>query len=182
MAIWYDFFLLLLVFSGMLLGFSMGLVRQLINILGLYFGIVFAAYFHPMVNRWAAKMLGESDGLSREAMLFFVVFFIIWLFINLGAYYSFRTAPRFLPATLDRLMGMLTGILTGLLMAVVVTLLLSYTVSVEWPQNNALRLGIQESIELSSLRPVIGSLIPTLANMIKPWLPAGLPSFFFVRS
>jgi uncharacterized membrane protein required for colicin V production len=180
MALWYDLFLLLVIFFGMLLGFSMGMVRQAINILGLFFGILFASYFHGPVVRWARQVLGETDTFTREAVLFAVIFILIWAFINVGAYYSFRVAPRFLPATLDKVIGMMMGVVTGLLIALITTLLLNYAVSVQWPQNNDLRLAIQQAIDISTLRPFIAAMIPALANMLRPMLPSGLPSFFFV--
>lgn len=178
MAIWYDLFLLLLIFSGMLLGFSMGLVRQVINIVALYIGLVTASFFQVRLMRMATNVMGQSDSLVRETVIFLVVFVIVWLIFNVAAFISFRTAPRFLPDTADRLVGMLLGVVTGLLLAAVVTLALSYATSVEWPQNNETRRAIQGLIEASTIRPFVGALIPALAQTIEPWLPAGLPSFF----
>jgi uncharacterized membrane protein required for colicin V production len=178
MGITYDVFLLLLIFGGMLTGFSTGLMRQVINLVGLYFGIVFAAFYHPVLVRWATRTLGESQSLGREALLFFLVFVMIWTFIVVGAYYGLRGTPRFLPLTADRLAGMVLGMSVGVLMAVVVTLLLGYTTEVPWPRDNEIRLFISRSIDASSLSGFLSSLIPTVAGTIEPWLPRGLPSFF----
>lgn len=181
MGIWYDFFILLLIFGGMLLGFSLGLVRQSINVLGLYFGIVAASYFHPTIMRWIRQQLGETSDFSRETFIFFLVFALVWLFINGGAYYSFRTAPRFLPAAADRLLGMLLGVFTGVLSAVLITMLLSYSTEVAWPRNNEVRIIIQRLIDQSTLRDtLLAQVFPTLTRMVEPWLPSGLPAFFTI--
>jgi uncharacterized membrane protein required for colicin V production len=178
MGIWFDLLTLLLIFSAMFLGFSQGLVRQLFNLFGVYFGLVVASYFHPIVTRWATRLMGQTETFSREAILFFIVFALVWALFNLGAYFSFRVAPKFLPATLDSLMGMLVGVFAGSLVALVAALLLNYATAVPWPQSNGLRETISSAIELSALRPLIGTMIPTLVNLIEPWIPRGLPSFF----
>jgi uncharacterized membrane protein required for colicin V production len=178
MGITYDVFLLLLIFGGMLTGFSTGLMRQVINLVGLYFGIVFAAFYHPMLVRWATRMLGESQSLGREALLFFLIFVAIWGFVVVGAYYGLRGTPRFLPLTTDRLAGMVLGMGAGVLVAVVVTLLLGYTTEVPWPRDNGIRLFISSSIDASSLSSFLSGLVPTVAGAIEPWVPRGLPSFF----
>ncbi len=178
MTLWYDVVTLMIIFAGMLAGFSMGMVRQLFNVGGLYFGLVFAAYFHPVVSRFATRLLGESDTLSRDAGLFFAVFVAIWLAINLAVYYSFRQPPRFLPASLDRLVGMLLGGVSGILAAIIVSLLLIYGTSVSWPQNNQVRLFVYEGVTGSLLQPVLTSLIPTVVGALEPLLPRGLPAFF----
>ncbi|MBA3532594.1 MAG: CvpA family protein [Ardenticatenales bacterium] len=174
----YDIFILLIILGGMLVGFTMGLVRQAINIAGLYFGLVFASYYHPTFTRWARETLGEADSLGRETMIFFLVFGIIWAFINVGAFFSFRQAPRFLPAAVDRLIGMALGIFTGVLMVVIITLLLDYATDVSWPQNDGLRVFIRESMEVSGLRRFFVGLVPTVASTIQPFMPRGLPAFF----
>ena len=181
MSLWYDLIILFLLLGGLATGFGLGLVRQTINVLGLYFGLVFASYYHPIVTRFVRTRFGETDSLGRETALFFVLFAIIWAFVNVGAFFSFRQAPRFLPATLDRLAGMVLGLLTGFVVAVIVTLLLNYATSVEWPQNNGLRLFIDRGIDRSTLRVLLFNAIPLLADTIEPWVPRGLPNFFTVR-
>lgn len=177
----YDMFILLLIFGSMLAGFSMGLVRQLINILGLFFGLLFASYYHNAVVSWARERLGSADSLGREALLFFLVFGLVWAFVNVGAYFSLKHPPRFLPGALDRLAGMALGIFTGALLVVMVTLLLSYATEVEWPDNNEMRLFIQGSIEQSGLSRFFLNLVPTVAGMIEPFMPRGLPNFFSIK-
>jgi uncharacterized membrane protein required for colicin V production len=178
MGITYDVFLLLLIFGGMLAGFSTGLMRQVINLGGLYFGMVFAAFYHPTLVRWATRTLGESQSLGREALLFFLVFVAIWAVVVVGAYYGLRGTPRFLPLSADRLVGMVLGMGAGMLVAVVVTLLLGYTTGVPWPRDNEIRVFINNSIDASSLSAFLSGLIPTVAGALEPWLPRGLPSFF----
>jgi uncharacterized membrane protein required for colicin V production len=180
MRIWFDLLMLLLIFGAMLLGFSQGLVRQLFNVAGIYFGLVVASYANPTMTRFATRLLGETESFTREAFIFFLVFAAVWALFNLGAYISFRSAPKFFPATVDSLLGMLLGIFTGSLVALVVVLLLNYTTQVPWPGNNDLREGISLAIETSALRPLIATMIPTLVNLLEPWIPRGLPTFFSI--
>lgn len=175
---WYDLILILILLGALALGFAMGLVRQLINVLGLFFGLVFASYYHPTITRFVRERFGEADSLGREAFIFFLAFAVVWAFINIGAFFSFRQAPRFLPDTLDRILGMGLGVITGTVACVIITLLLGFATSVKWPQNDGLRLLIAGGIEGSTLLTTITSLIPLLGNMIEPFLPNGLPSFF----
>lgn len=180
MTIWYDILLIFVIFFGVTVGFNMGMVRQIFSFAGLCFGLIFASYFLPLMNRLASNLMGEAQSLAREAILFFIVFALIWGFINLGIYVSFRQPPRFLPDAVDRLVGSAFGVFTGILAAVIITLLLSYSTAVTWPNYNGIRQTFDRGIAASTLSPVFLEMIPTIGNMIEPLLPYGLPSFFVV--
>ena len=178
MSVVFDILMMIVVLGGMLFGFSTGFVRQALNIAGLFFGMLLASYFYPSYTRWAAQTLKSGDSLSRNTLLFFVIFLLVWLLVNFGAYFSFRARAQFLPASLDRLLGMVLGLVTGLALASLLVLLLQYAVLVPWPENNALRLSIHDMVRASAVKPFLISLVPALAGLLKPLLPYGLPAFF----
>lgn len=178
MSVVFDILMMVVVLGGMLFGFTTGFMRQALNIAGLFFGMLLASYFYPSYTRWAAHALKAGDSLGRNTLLFFIIFLLIWLLVNAGAYFSFRTTTRFLPASVDRLLGMVLGIVTGLALATLLVLLLQYAVLVPWPSNNALRQSIYDTIRASSVRPFLLSLVPAITGLLKPLLPYGLPGFF----
>ncbi len=178
MSLWYDLILLFFLLGGIAAGFAMGLFRQLINVAALVFAIVFAAYYHPTIARFARERLGETEGYGRDALLFFLIFLGVWLFINIGIHLSFKHPPRFLPGTLDKLVGMVVGLVSGVFAAVIVTLLLNYATAIEWPQNDAFRLAIQDGIRASSIKGLLFGYVPMMTQYLEPLLPRGLPAFF----
>jgi hypothetical protein len=106
---------------------------------------------------------------------------LVWGLISLGAHFSFREPPRFLPAGVDRVVGALIGAGTGLLASVIITVLISYAISVPWPQNNGLRESLEASMNASFLQSYFTGMIPVVASTLEPWLPRGLPAFFLFR-
>lgn len=178
MNIWYDIVLLFFVLGGVAMGFAMGLFRQLVNMLALIFAFMFASYYQPTIARFVRERVGQEEGFGRDALVYFLVFLGIWLLINFGVHFSFRSPPKFLPGTLDKLAGMLVGLVSGTVMVVIMTLLLNYATSVPWPRNDELRLFINQGIALSSIRTLLFGYVPEVTRYMEPLLPRGLPAFF----
>lgn len=177
--LWYDLLLLLVLFGGLIAGFNLGLVRQALSIVGLIFGLVLASTYHGRLTTLVNRLLGESESLSRDAMLFFVVFALVWVAVIVGTYFSFRTAPRFLPEAPDRLIGMLLGLVTGIVVALVATLLIDYGTEVPWPQWNGVRRFIQSGMEASLLRPVLATMTGALVDTLERFAGDNvIPPFF----
>lgn len=176
----YDVIIIFALLFSLAIGFSSGLVRQVINVLGLYFGLVFASYYHSPIIKWVRENFGQAESFGRETFLFFLVWGVVWGFINLGAHVSFRNQkPRFLPAIVDKLAGAFLGILIGLVFVIMGTLLLAYGTSIEWAEYDGLRILIADAIQKGILpRLLVGRYLPYLAALIEPWVPTGLPVFF----
>jgi uncharacterized membrane protein required for colicin V production len=178
MSIWFDIVLIFLLLGGIAAGFAMGLFRQIVNVLALLFAFVFASYYQPNIARFVRERLGEEEGFGRDALVYFLVFLAIWLFINFGVAFSFRSPPRFLPGTLDRLAGMVVGVASGTILVVIITLLLNYATTVTWPRNDELRVFINEGINASTIRGLLFAYVPEVTEYLEPLLPRGLPAFF----
>jgi uncharacterized membrane protein required for colicin V production len=176
----YDIIIIFSLLFSLAIGFNLGLVRQIINVLGLYFGLVFASYYHLFIIQWVRGQFGQAESFGRETFIFFLIWGMIWGFINLGAHFSFRNQkPRFLPAIVDKLSGMILGILIGLVFVIILTLLLGYGTSIEWAESDGLRILIADAIQKGILpRLLVGRYLPFLVTIIEPWLPTGLPVFF----
>lgn len=178
MSIWFDLVLIFLILAGIAAGFAMGLFRQLVNVLALLFAFIFASYYQPNIARFVRERLGEEEGFGRDALIYFLVFLTIWLFINFGVAFSFRSPPKFLPGALDRLAGMVVGVASSTIIVVIITLLLNYATSVSWPSNDELRLVINDGIAASNIRALLFGYVPMVTDYLEPLLPRGLPAFF----
>lgn len=178
MSIWYDIVLIFLILAGIAAGFAMGLFRQVVNVAALLFAFIFASYYQPTFARFVRERLGEEEGFGRDSLIYFLVFLVIWLFINFGVAFSFRSPPRFLPGTLDKLAGMVVGVVSGTIIVVIITLLLNYATTVPWPRNDELRVFINEGIAASAIRDLLFGYVPTVTRYLEPLLPRGLPAFF----
>ncbi|GEM_PF-2081177 len=179
--LWFDLVLLLVLLGSMLVGFARGFLLQAVSLLGLYLGFVVASAYQPRVSRFAANLLGPSETLVRDTVIFLLIVFFIWSGINLGVRFGFEQASLRLGGTLDRLAGMALGLVSGFFWAAVLVLALNFMTSVPWINYNGVRLFIREGIARSFLVPMIITVLPVLAQLVSPWVSGYLPPIFFQR-
>lgn len=170
MVTWFDFLLIVMLFGGMLVGFGLGLFRQLLNLMGLYLGLVVATVYQNSLARTLEDWFGDGAKDTRDAFTYLIVTLLVWGLVNVGAYFAFQTPPRFRPAVVDRIGGLLLGIASGLVIGVIVLVLLRFGTSVPWPNYNGLRLFVGDAVEGALLGPLFESLIPRIVATIEPWV------------
>ncbi len=165
----------------MLLGFARGFLLQAINLLALYLGLVVASAYQPSVSRFITRILGPTDTLVRDSVVFFLIVLGVWGLINLAVRFGFQETPLRFGGTLDRLAGLVLGLIAGFFWALVLTLALSFMTSVPWPNYNAVREFVRAGIANSFLVPLIITTVPFVAQLVSPWVSGYLPPIFFPR-
>ncbi len=165
----------------MLLGFARGFVLQAISLLALYLGLVVASAYQPAVSRFIARLLGPTDTLVRDSVVFMLIVLAVWGLINLAVRFGFQEASLRFGGTLDRLVGLILGLIAGFFWALVITMALSFMTSVPWPNYNAIREFIRAGIARSFLVPLIITTVPFVAQLVSPWVSGYLPPIFFQR-
>lgn len=177
--LWYDLVLLLVLLGSMLAGFARGFLLQAISLVALYLGLSVASAYQPRISRFMSRVLGPTDTLIRDAVVFFLIVLAVWGLINLAVRYGFRETSLRFGGTLDRLAGLALGMITGFFWALVLTIALSFMTSVPWPNYNAIREFVRAGIGHSFLVPLIITAVPYVAQLVSPWVSGYLPPIFF---
>ncbi|HYN89449.1 MAG TPA: CvpA family protein, partial [Ardenticatenaceae bacterium] len=175
---WFDLLLLLLILGLMLVGFQTGIVRQALNLFGLFLGLLVASAYQARVSRAVTGIVGASGQLLRESLIFLLILATIWALVYLGVRYGFREARLPVAQTADRLLGMLLGTINGLFWCLVLILVVGFMTSVPWPNYDGLRQGLQNGLAASALRPTILQALPAVGDALEPLIPGGLPPIF----
>lgn len=177
---WFDLILVALVLIGVIVGYMQGLLRQLTGLLALYIALVMAAYFHGAVERridfFAPKMATEAQ-VSLAFLGILAVVYVTLYWLGRQAFPETRlTALGFL----DQLGGVVIGFLVVGVQIGVGVLILRFVSGVSWIRGDTLRLAFLQAIEASPLVPAFQTYLAFVARTILPWLPAGLPTFFYL--
>lgn len=177
--LWFDTLLILLIISAMLAGFADGFVLQAVNLLGLYVGLALAAAYQPRISRIVRGILGPTETLVRDTVIFLLITVIIWVLINVATRFAFEVGRLRTGQTLDRLGGLALGLLSGFILSLLAILLLSFMTSVPWPDYNGLRLFVVNGMNHSQVRDQILSTTPLLVEFIRPWVSGYIPPILF---
>lgn len=177
---WLDIIIIILLLSGMAIGFTQGLMRQLIGLAALYIGLVLATqFFRPLSQLLGDALNSPANTLSNAIAFFFILFLIMGIinFFGLDAYKS--TKIHILPFV-DQLVGMVLGVASSWIVLSVAVNVLVFAVNTQvWPGNAELtRAIIKNGLETSRLAEVTSSTLPMIVSTLRPWLPGGLPAIF----
>lgn len=175
---WLDALLILLILTGVGIGFLQGLIRQVLNFLSLYVALAMASYFHLGLGDWLQFLAGN---ISPEVK---VVFSFLTL-LTFGYIVLIALSQRAFPETsleglrmMDQLGGLILGFFLISLQIGVALRIFEILGSAFWFQAEGLRLAIQRAMTTSALVPFFRAYLLVIAQTLIPLLPAGLPRFF----
>ena len=177
---WIDIVIIILLLSGMVIGFTQGLIRQLIGLGAMYIGLVLATQFFRPLSQLAGDALNSQPNTLSNAGAFFVILFLAMGIINyfgLDAYKS--TKIRLIPFV-DQISGIVLGSISMWIILSVAVNVVIFAVNTQiWPGNSELaRALLKQGLEESRLAEITSSTLPMIVSTIKPWLPGGLPALF----
>src|SRR5438045_2436989 len=107
---WLDIVVIVLLLTGMAIGFTQGLVRQLIGFAALYIALVLATQFFRPLSQLLGDALNAPPNTMSNAIAFFFILLVAMGIINyfgLDAYKS--TKIRILPFV-DQITGIVLGV------------------------------------------------------------------------
>lgn len=173
--------LLTLFFGGIVaLAFLGGLGRMLATVVGLYAGLVAAAFFyHPLTV--AVVNLLPSLPVAMGELIMFVLLLVLFTTVLSTALARSFVVTRF-PHWLGPVNNIAGGI-AGLLVATVATVLLALVLNLATRaldqtaslEGSRLVLGLNNQLHGATLPPLFLKLAPTLLATLQPWFPRGLP-------
>lgn len=177
---WFDFVLVGLVLVGVIVGYMQGLLRQLIGLLAFYVGLVMASYLHGAVERWIDFFVPRMADVAQESLAFLGILALVYVTLHWLGQQAFPETRLMALGFLDQLGGMVIGFLVVGIQIGVGVLILRFLSGVLWIWGDTIRLALVQAIEASSLMPAFQVYLTFVARTILPWLPAGLPTFFYL--
>lgn len=177
---WFDFLLLFLILVGVVVGFMQGMLRQLLGLLAFYVGLVTASYFQGGLVRWIDFFFPKMAEVAQDSLAFLAILALVYVTLHWLGQQAFPETRLASLGVLDQLGGMVIGFLVvGVQIGVGVSIL-KFVSGVSWIEGDTVRFALVQAIEASYLVPAFQIYLDFVGRTILPWLPAGLPTFFYL--
>ena len=182
-----DIFVMLFFGGIVLVAFMGGLGKVFSALVGMYFGIIVAAFFYHPVAVVLQKALPSMSLTVGEL----AVFVLLALAFSLG--FGAMLARTFVLERFPRLFGAfnnvgggVAGIMVALMATVLASMIVTLLLQALYATTNAGAHGfmqfIQAQMQGSTLVPIFLRLVPTFITPLKPWFPRGLPPLLDPRN
>lgn len=177
-----DIAIILVLMSGMVLGFSQGLIRQLIGLGVLYIAAVLATQYYPPLAHWLNTML-KSNTPTRavDGIAFFSVAVPVTLVLNYLSYDTYKTTYLRKFPVLDRFGGLLLGFISIVVVISLTVPILVFMLNEPWVSNDTLRIAMRDGMQYSQLAKYSELVKPSLVSIISPLLPGSIPAIFVIK-
>lgn len=176
---WFDFVIIVCLLAGMAIGYSQGLIRQMIGFAVLYVALVLATQFFRVLSQTVAGLLQVAPNTLFNMVAFFTLFLLASGVINFFAQDAYKSTRIRLAPFLDHTTGMVLGVLSmWLFLSVSVSVMVFATGTQTWLQGEGFRQVLGNGLDNSRLAKLTESTLPIVIMTIQPWLPNGLPALF----
>ena len=175
---WMDVAVLGLFLLGMALGYTQGLIRQIITLATLYIGAILGAQYYHVVAGWVRYFYWQAPARFVNALSFFAILVAVAWLVGWLATDAYRSTRVRLFPVFDQLGGSLLGVVTIVVVIALFLPIITFASSDSWPWAESARLTMTHGMQTSRLLPTFDLFKPRLLNALGPWLPTGLPSIF----
>ena len=175
-----DIFVMLFFGGIVLVAFMAGLGKVFSAIVGMYFGIIVAAFFYCPAAALLQKVLPTMSLTIGELTVFVVltIAFSLGFGAMLARTFVLERFPRLFSA-FNTIGGRVAGLIVALLRTVLASMVVTLFVQAIYATTNAGAHGfmqiVQSQMQGSTLVPIFLKLVPTIIAPLKPWFPRGLP-------
>lgn len=176
---WFDVVIFLIVAAGLLVGYTQGLLRQIIGLAALYLATIVATqYYIPFANLiYNAMSLSPSRFVA--VVSFLAIFFVVSALINILASDAYQMTKLRIFPTIDQLGGSFLGLVTIVIILGLFLPILQFVSGETLPYFDNARVALVQGMQNSRLVPAFIYFRRDLLNAIAPWLPNGqIPSIF----
>ena len=173
-----DVLILAILIFGLLSGWLQGLLQQALGLAAFYVALVLGAQYHRLLAGWLIALFPGALWVAADSLSFLVTFGLATaLFTWVSRHIYENTHLPFL-SFLDGIGGAIFGFFTACLQVIIGLSVLKFALSVNWTQWEATRQTILTVFRESTLGPLLLSSAPATFDLLKPWLPVGLPAIF----
>lgn len=173
--------LIMLFFGGIVaLAFFGGLGKVFSTLVGLYFGVVFAAFFYHPLAVAVAHVLPSMALFTGDLLMFVLLLGLSTLGFTavLARTFVLGRLPAWLGA-FNNISGGVIGILVAtfatILAAMVVALAVQVLDHTAASGTNGFLGMVHDQMRGAALVPIFLKLVPTVVSPLHPWFPKGLP-------
>jgi len=176
---WFDILIIVLLLLGMAIGYSQGLIRQLIGLAAVYVALILATQFFRNLSQGLAGLLRVPPNTLSNMLAFFALFLLALTIINFLAQDAYKsTRLRILPF-LDHISGMLLGVVSMWFIISILVSVMTFAVGTQtWLQGESTRQFLLNGLSNSRVAPLTESALSFVLVTLQPWLPGGLPALF----
>ncbi|MEW6231422.1 MAG: CvpA family protein [Chloroflexota bacterium] len=175
---WLDVLIVALLFLGVAVGFFQGLVRQLLGLLTFYISLVLATQYHLVVTRWLGQFFPQALPAALQTISFLLVFLAALVAIGWLASDLFSQTRLRILGIMDELLGGAVSLTITSFAIAVGLLLLRFILQVPWTEYESTRLVWLTALQDSTLAQSLLAMLPNFYQLLRIWVPAGLPVFF----
>ncbi len=175
---WFDIVLFILVAFGLTVGYTQGLLRQIIGLAGLYIATIIATQYFIPFSHFLSSLFFLTESRLINAIAFFVILLGVSAIINFLAADAYRMTKLKMFPLIDQLGGSVVGVITIAITLTLILPIINFVTSEPLPYFDPVRSSIVQGMQTSRLMPIFQAIQPTLLNAISPWIPGGLPSIF----
>ena len=173
-----DIFIFVIVIVGIAVGFTQGLLRQVIGLAALYIGAILGAQYYSVLSGFLHFIFSSVPLKFMNAISFFIIVGASALVVDLLARDAYQSTKLQLLPIVDHLGGAILGLVTPLITITIVIPVLTFATGESWPLLEQTRFITIGALQTSRLLPLFDHFKPLILNAVSPWLPAGLPSVF----
>lgn len=195
-----DIIILLLLLVAMALGFSQGVVRQLMSLGSLYVTVVISAFVYRPLGKVISLLNPSIPTEAAEGIAFTLILLLLYNFLFWNVWLPYKEkrmvkmkgkgtgeqvkrAIKPIWGVLDSVGGMILNPLVFAFWIAIVLMILDFIVSISWglPNIESIRKGVfVPLLQWSSLKHVLAGLFSASLVTIKPWFYffGGLPPIF----
>lgn len=175
---WLDAILVVLLCVGLAIGYSQGLLRQVMGLAALYIGAILGAQYFSLVANGIRLVFYSIPGRFVNGLAFFIILVSVTTLVNWLARDAYQSTKMSVFPAFDHLSGSIAGLITTFTAISLCLPVFIFATAEVWPWAEQTRLDIVTELNTSRMLVVFDSLKPTLLNTLGPWLPGGLPSIF----
>ncbi|MBI5304067.1 MAG: CvpA family protein [Chloroflexi bacterium] len=172
-----DLILIVLCITGLVLGFTQGLLRQVIALGTLYVAAVIGMQYFGVVTGWLLAVF-RSGVTNRflNGVAFLLIVFIVATVLNIMAYDVYRSTRLRVFPLLDYFGGSVLGLATMVILISLLLPVITFTLAEPMPYNDQWRVLARDEMQVAQLIPFFASLKPAVLSALSPWLPGGIPA------
>lgn len=175
---WFDILLYIFLGFGLTVGYTQGLLRQIIGLAALYVATIIATQYFISFAVFLRSTFFLADSRLLSAVAFLLILLGITAIINFLAADAYRLTKLRMFPLIDHLGGSVLGLITIVITLTLILPIVIFVTSEPLPYLDPVRSGIAQGMQTSHLMPFFQVIKLIVLNAISPWIPGGLPSIF----
>ncbi|TMC58851.1 MAG: CvpA family protein [Chloroflexi bacterium] len=179
---WLDIVITVVLISGMVVGYTQGMLRQLLVLGVVVISLVLSAQYYQLIYLYVRQLEPNMIETVAQVITFFVVMFVLVVVLTIVLIDVMRRLnQQQKPAgSMSRVIGGALGLIVAGMFVTISLIALTFMTLNTWPgTGEALREWLVSARQRSDFVAVFRLFFPLILQIIRPWVPA-LPPLFSI--